>query len=335
MRLPFLQATVERPLRQPAPTLLPTLPAVGLAALYRGARLGGDFYDFAITQCGRLVFLLLDVAGKRNQALEIAASVQERFLEKTPELFHGQDVNQSDALNDLGVIINREILKAAGGVRHAPAFVGCYDPRLGTLTYVNAGHTPAVMKDAEGITMLKANGLPLGLFSHSTYDAGVAVLQPGGAVLLVSKGLVESRNGSKEFGLDRVLQVMEAREFRDAQELCAAVLGAVETFTRQAAPENDTTALAQLFTSGSQTPLNALEGSFTSFSPQQAVVAYAESLAAVEYIRDTYGMSDVVRLLERIGQGSSTEAALRATIHSGYASLEEELAQYLKKTYGT
>ena len=94
-------------------------------------------------------------------------------------------------------------------------------------------------------------------------------------------------------------------------------------------------ALAQVFASGSQMPLNGLEASFNRFPTQQAVVAYAESLAAVEYIRDTYGMSDVVRILERIGQGSSTEAALRATIHSGYASLEEEIAQYLKKTYGT
>ncbi len=94
-------------------------------------------------------------------------------------------------------------------------------------------------------------------------------------------------------------------------------------------------ALAQLFASGSQIHLNGLEGPFNRFSTQQAVVAYAESLAAVEYIRDTYGMSDVVRILERIGQGSSTEAALRATIHSGYASLEEEIGQYLKKAYGT
>jgi tetratricopeptide (TPR) repeat protein len=92
--------------------------------------------------------------------------------------------------------------------------------------------------------------------------------------------------------------------------------------------------LAQLFVTRSQIPLNGLEGPFTRFSSQQAVVAYAESLAAVECIRDTYGMSDVVRILQRIGQGSSTEAALRATIHSGYSSLEEEIAQYLKKTYG-
>ena len=246
MRLPFLQATVERPLRQPAPTLLPTLPAVGIAARYQAARMGGDFYDFAVTSCGRLVFLLLDIAGKRGQALDIAASVQELFREKAPELLRGEDTNQSDALSDLTVLINRAILKAAEGVRHAPGFLGCYDPKLGTLTYVNAGHTPALLRDAEGVTQLKANGIPLGLFSHATHDAAVAVAQPGAALLLVSKGLVESGRGSKEFGLERVIEVLKARESRDAQELCAAVLGAVETFSRNAAPENDVTALALL-----------------------------------------------------------------------------------------
>jgi serine phosphatase RsbU (regulator of sigma subunit) len=244
MRLPFLQATVERPLRQPAPPLVPTLPAVGIAALYRGARMGGDFYDFAVTQDGRLVFLLLDIAGKRKEALDIAASVQQDFREKAPEMFHGQDINQSDALNNLSILLNRAILKAEDGVRHAPAFVGCYDPALGMLTYVNAGHTPALLKDTQGITLLKANGIPLGLFSHATHDAAVAVMQPGAALLVVSKGLVESGRGSKEFGLERVVEVLQTREFRDAQELCAALLGAVETFTRNAAPENDTTMLA-------------------------------------------------------------------------------------------
>lgn len=246
MRLPFLQATVERPLRQPAPPLVPTLPGAGIAAHYHGARLGGDFYDFAVSPCGRLIFLLLDIAGKRQEALDIAATVQERFREKAPELFRGEGTNQSDALNELGVLLNRTILKAAEGVRHAPAFLGSFDPKLGLLTFVNAGHTPALLKDAGGITQLKANGIPLGLFSHATHDAAVAAVQPGAAVLLVSKGLVESRSGSKEFGLERVLQVFQAGEFHDAQEICSSILGAVQTFIRNRAPENDMTALALL-----------------------------------------------------------------------------------------
>jgi hypothetical protein len=46
-------------------------------------------------------------------------------------------------------------------------------------------------------------------------------------------------------------------------------------------------------------------------------------------------MSDIQRILDRIGKGSSTEAALRATIHSDYRQLQDELGRYLKERYGS
>jgi hypothetical protein len=92
--------------------------------------------------------------------------------------------------------------------------------------------------------------------------------------------------------------------------------------------------LADLFRTQREIPLNALEGSFMQFSSTQATLAYEESLAAVQYVSDTYGMSDLQRILERLGQGSSTEAALRATIHSDYGQLEAEVGKYLISKYG-
>jgi len=92
--------------------------------------------------------------------------------------------------------------------------------------------------------------------------------------------------------------------------------------------------LANLFQTQREIPFNVLEGSFMRFTPLQASLAYEESLATVQYISDTYGMSDLQRILERLGQGSSTEAALRATIHSDYGSLEGEVAKYLSGKYG-
>jgi tetratricopeptide (TPR) repeat protein len=92
--------------------------------------------------------------------------------------------------------------------------------------------------------------------------------------------------------------------------------------------------LSQLFRAQQAIPYNALEGGFMRFSPIEAVVAYDESLAAVEYISETYGMSDVERILERLGQGSSTEAALRATIHSDYGQLESDVGKFLASKYG-
>lgn len=93
-------------------------------------------------------------------------------------------------------------------------------------------------------------------------------------------------------------------------------------------------ALGRLFARGGEVPLNMLEGSFNGFDTQTAAVAYGESLAAVEYIVRTYGMSDAVRILQRIGEGSSTESALRSVIHSGYDAFQAEVGEYLKKTYG-
>jgi hypothetical protein len=92
--------------------------------------------------------------------------------------------------------------------------------------------------------------------------------------------------------------------------------------------------LGRLFKAQHNIPLNVLEGSFLQFSGAQAYVAYAESLAAVSYINDSYGMSDIQRILQRISQGSSTEAALRATIHSDYGQLESDLTKYLTDKYG-
>jgi tetratricopeptide (TPR) repeat protein len=92
--------------------------------------------------------------------------------------------------------------------------------------------------------------------------------------------------------------------------------------------------LAQLFKEGNEIPFNVLEGSFMQFSSPQATLAYAESLAAVEYIRDTYSMSDLPRILERLAQGSSTETALRTTIHADYRQLRDEMTRWLKDKYG-
>jgi tetratricopeptide (TPR) repeat protein len=92
--------------------------------------------------------------------------------------------------------------------------------------------------------------------------------------------------------------------------------------------------LSLLFKAQHNIPLNALEGSFMSFSGAAAYVAYAESLAAVTYINDSYGMGDIQRILQLLSQGSSTEAALRATIHSDYGQFESDLARYLADRYG-
>lgn len=92
--------------------------------------------------------------------------------------------------------------------------------------------------------------------------------------------------------------------------------------------------LAAMFQTQREIPLNTLEGNFMRLSGLEATLAYDESLAAVQYMQDTYGMSDLQRILALLSEGSSTEAALRATLHSDYAQLETEVGKYLVSKYG-
>jgi tetratricopeptide (TPR) repeat protein len=93
--------------------------------------------------------------------------------------------------------------------------------------------------------------------------------------------------------------------------------------------------IAQMFKTGREIPLNSLEGGLSNLSATQADIVYMESLATVSYIRDRYGMSDVMRILEKLGQGESVESALRSTIHCDYRQLQEETGAALMHQFGS
>jgi serine phosphatase RsbU (regulator of sigma subunit) len=230
MKIPFRSHAPVRELRKPAPSQLPELPTLRVGALYRGARVGGDFFDFIQVGSSRLLVLLLDIAGKREEALHIAAAVQDVF-HGSADLFYNEAVNEPVALISVLLDINRAIMEAAGGVRCAPAFLGCYNEVLGTCCYVNAGHTPALLKYDDGtIVTFEANGLPLGLFSHATHDAQMCVMDQGSALVLVSRGLIEAKAHKEEFGLERVRQALKDAPRHDAEALCKLVLERVREF---------------------------------------------------------------------------------------------------------
>jgi len=92
--------------------------------------------------------------------------------------------------------------------------------------------------------------------------------------------------------------------------------------------------LAEQFKAEREIPLNMLESSFSSLSQAEAVLAYDESLAAASYLYAHNGMADLVRLLQRIGQGESTESSMRSELHSDYGHLEEELRAELVRQSG-
>ncbi|MGH9532541.1 MAG: PP2C family protein-serine/threonine phosphatase [Terriglobales bacterium] len=246
MRFPFQAAEPVRATRQPERATIPEVNGASVAAEYRPVRVGGDFYDFVQISPTRLVLVLLDIAGKREPAMDVAAAVQDAFRAKAAELFAPLDCNHSVVLDLLFIEMNRALRAASGGVRYCPGFLASYEAELGTLYYVNAGHHPGLIRDSGGITALSSTGLPLGLFHHATHEAQVSVITPGASFVLVSKGFVEAKSRKQEFGMDRLRETYASLPFRDARELCAGLLDALKMFTGGGIPATDMTAVAMV-----------------------------------------------------------------------------------------
>ena len=232
MRFSFQASAAPSPQRQPLPACIPKRPGMQFAAIYRGARVGGDFFDILEVGESKILFVLLDIAGRRDNAFHVAAVVQQLFREKGTEMFSASGRDDNDVITDLLLDMNRSVISTAGGVCFAPAFIACYDLSIHMLTYINAGHSPGLMRDDQGLLPLEANGLPLGLFSHATHDAQYCGLTPGAGVVLASRGLLEARSGGREFGLDRFIETVRKQPFDNAQNICKALLESTEEFQR-------------------------------------------------------------------------------------------------------
>src|SRR5262249_10955799 len=150
----FLHFRKQAPTATVEPVLspFPEMRGAEIAAAFAEERTGGDFYDSLRVSPSRVLFGLLDVAGRRGDNQEILASARQVFRDSGTELLAPDEVNESDVMAELCLRLNRAIMEVAGEVHSCPAFAGCYHEVLGTVCYVNAGHTPGLVRDDDGIS---------------------------------------------------------------------------------------------------------------------------------------------------------------------------------------
>lgn len=220
----------------------PPILGADMAVAYFSPQVGGDYHDFARVGPTRIIFGLLDIAGKRESSAAILETAKDCFHSSAREIFSSDELNESEAMIELSRRLNLAIMGAAGGVRSCPAFAGCYNEELGTVCYINAGHTPGLLLDEDGVNELPATGLPLGLFSLAPTDARIVGLGSKGSMAVVSRGVVEAERKNSEFGLMGVKAVMQ-EEPAPAKVLSRRILEEVQAFLHTPPKHNDVTAL--------------------------------------------------------------------------------------------
>jgi serine phosphatase RsbU (regulator of sigma subunit) len=220
-----------QPTRTPQPTALPPIKELDLHARYHSSRTGGDFFD-AVAAGPYIVFLLTDIAGTRDSAHTVASAAQDVFRRRVPELFTTEVINMMDTLGILAHEVNQAIYEASGGSRLAPTFLGCYNLPLGLLAYINSGGQPAIFRDSDGTRVLGHVTMPLGLFTHLTFEPAIQAFEPGARMLLVTKGILEAQRGREQFGVERATAVLENIPTTSAFDLCGVALEDAHEFRK-------------------------------------------------------------------------------------------------------
>jgi phosphoserine phosphatase RsbU/P len=199
---------------------------------------GGDFYDILTLADGRVVLAVGDVAGKGSPAALLMALLLAMLRTLVDE-----GLETARLVERLNVQVSRH----SPSSRFITLFFGIYDPRDGSLEYVNAGHLPPVLRRRDGqFERLDGSGggLALGMFAEASYETRRLVIDPGDLFVLFSDGITEAENAAgiafDEAGLQ---QALVANESMDPQELGRALFRAVERHAGDVRLADDLTAL--------------------------------------------------------------------------------------------
>src|SRR6201987_5241005 len=106
---------------EPKQAEAPNLRDAQLAAARYGNPLGGDLYDFFRVSPNRVVFGLLDVAGRLENNRPIVTATQQVFRASAAELFATPDLNEANCMIELCLRLNRAVLATAEGICPCPA----------------------------------------------------------------------------------------------------------------------------------------------------------------------------------------------------------------------
>lgn len=160
------------------------IPGYQLQTSYQPFRdVGGDYFDVIDLSGKRTLFVVADVSGKGMPAALLSANIQAlvRIIADT-------EVDPQA----LATRINQHLVRYTPADRFATAVFVLLDRDSGELRYVNAGHNAPLLSSGGSTRFLEATGMPLGLFADAGYEAGTAVIPPGGSLLLFTDGLTDS-----------------------------------------------------------------------------------------------------------------------------------------------
>lgn len=208
------------------------------AHMITAKEVGGDFYDFYMLGDSTLAFMIADVSGKgipaamfMMQAKTIIKDLAESGLE----------------LSEIFMTANKKLCENNDAGMFVTAWMGILDLKTGRLKFVNAGHNPPLVRQADGeFAYLKArSGMVLAGMDGIKYRQNELQLTPGDQIFLYTDGVTEATDKNNQlYGEERLLETVNRNIVMDTRKLCEAVKSDVDQFVGEAPQFDDITMLS-------------------------------------------------------------------------------------------
>ena len=203
---------------------------------------GGDYYDYLMGEDPkdrRIGILVGDVSGHGIPSALLMASCR-GFLRQRAALPGSMGAVVTD--------VNRQLIRA---VDDSGSFMTLFYMRIDVdarrLSWVRAGHDPAILYDPAGnsFTELGGAGVVMGVDPDAVYmEYHRSDLSSGQIIVLGTDGIWEARNpGGEMFGKKRLEQQIVRHRAADARRIMLAILDALDDFQEGRAAGDDITVI--------------------------------------------------------------------------------------------
>lgn len=205
------------------PEKLPHNEYLDMDALYLPhQQVGGDYYDFIQLNENEVAFCVADVSGKGVPAALLMSNFQAslqillRHISDLSELVHE---------------LNAKVIRNSKGEKFITLFIAKYNTVTHVMNYINAGHNPPLIVDANGTNLLTVGCTGLGMFDElERVREGIVHVQPGALLICYTDGLVEQSNeADEEFGMERVQQLVKQNRLKTPTEINQVLLSGVNS----------------------------------------------------------------------------------------------------------
>jgi serine phosphatase RsbU (regulator of sigma subunit) len=200
---------------------------------------GGDYYDYIELPClgsGTYAIVVGDVSGHGISSALLMAGVRAYLRGRVTRAG-----SVAEMISDVNRLVSADTIETH---QFMTLFFLVVEAQTGSITWVRAGHDPALLysPDEDHFEKLEGQGLPLGVEESWQYGDYTQTLRAGQILVLTTDGVLEAHNEKGEmFGRDRLKEIIRRYAGLGAEGIRLAIIDAVTAFRGEAHQEDDIT----------------------------------------------------------------------------------------------